>query len=79
MGLRKKRLRLWRGSDPLPASPKFQKRGIWGRGRSVDLKTDLHAQIAIVPPPFSVFEYGLLRGDMRFIPPPFSVFENGGG
>ena len=53
--------------------------GIWERGRSVGLITDLHAQIVIVPPSFSIFEYGLLRGDTRFIPPPFSVFENGGG
>ena len=49
------------------------------RGGNVGLKTDLHAQIAVVPPPFSVFENGLLRGDTRFIPPPFLVFKNGGG
>jgi hypothetical protein len=44
-------------TDPLPASPKFQKRGIWGRGRSVGLKTVFHAQIAVIPPPFSVVEF----------------------
>ena len=51
-------MRLWRGSDPLPASPKFQKRGIWERGMSLCLQTDLHAQNAVVPRPFSVFENG---------------------
>ena len=84
--------RLWNlgeGNEPLFAnspscpnrycsSPIFGCR-IWGSGMSLCLKTGLHAQNAIVPPPFSVFENGLLRGDTRFIPPPILVFKNGGG